>query len=46
MEMFLAPGFGRDFYCCSIAGTVGRVYVEAGEGAVGRDDEFGRLAKL
>ena len=28
MGMFLCPGFGRDFYVCSIAGTIARVYVE------------------
>ena len=26
--MFCSPGFARDFYVCSIAGTVARVYVE------------------
>ena len=27
MGMFMCPGFGRDFYVCSIAGTIARVFV-------------------
>lgn len=26
--MFCSPGFGRDFYVCSMAGSVARIYVE------------------
>lgn len=28
MGMFMCPGFSRDFYVCSIAGTIARVYVD------------------
>lgn len=27
MGMFLTPGWARDFYCCSIEGTVARFHV-------------------
>jgi hypothetical protein len=43
MGMFLCPGFGRDFYGCSIAGTVARVYVEE---EAEQQEQVGRLAKL
>ncbi len=39
MGMFLCPGFKRDFYVCSIEGTVARVFVndeEEGEGGDGK----------